>query len=537
MQRRIACLVLPQFSVEVCLRTKPSLKGRPIAIAQGEARREIVCAGRTSIGVVPGMTPKQARAACPGLVVVARDENAELAATSELLDALETCGPLVEGSAPGICYFDAALLPGGEAAALGAAVSLASELGFTCAAAIADDKFSARCAALVAGGGVSIVPAGGAAAFLAPLSINLLALAAGDAQRLDLLGLRTLGQLAALPAGPLALRFGERARRYRQLARGADDEPLQPRSVTAHYENRFAFDGAVDRLEPVLFALRGCLATVAARLAGCAQTCDRFDVALEFSAESVTVPVLLAEPTASAETMFHLARIALESREMLESIAAIAVRVTPCGQAPPQLSLFDGSAASRKAAVAATIARLQAALGRDEVVTMVPAPARSRLPERMQQATPIQSPRDLELAGAARSRNARTVRSADARVRVAVPWKARVQEPGLALRKAEPPPHEAGLSNGAIAPTGRANGITTPARGAWAPALRLVDPPKPIAAPAPNATRAGPFRLSESWWEHGVERDYYQLVDTAGALVLVFRDLRDGCWYLQGVFD
>jgi protein ImuB len=65
----------------------------------------------------------------------------------------------------------------------------------------------------------------------------------------------------------------------------------------------------------------------------------------------------------------------------------------------------------------------------------------------------------------------------------------------------------------------------------------LVDPPKPIASPAPNATRAGPFRLSESWWEHGAERDYYQLVDNAGALVLVFRDLRDGCWYLQGIFD
>jgi protein ImuB len=55
--------------------------------------------------------------------------------------------------------------------------------------------------------------------------------------------------------------------------------------------------------------------------------------------------------------------------------------------------------------------------------------------------------------------------------------------------------------------------------------------------PPPTAARAGPFRLSESWWEHPVERDYYQLVDNAGALLLVFRDMRDGCWYLQGVFD
>ena len=515
MQRRVACLVLPQFSVEVCLRSKASLRGRPIAIAQGESRREIVAASRTSIGVVPGMTPKQARAACPGLVVVARDENAERTATRELLDALETCGPLVEGSAPGICYFDATALPNGEAAALGAAMSLATALGFSCTAAVADDKFTARCAALVAGGGVSIVPPDGSAAFLAPLSIGLLALAPGDADRFDLLGLRTLGQLAALPPGPLALRFGERARRYQRLARGADDEPLQPRSALAVYEERFAFDGAVDRLEPALFALRGCLNAVAARLAGCAQTCNRFDVVLEFSAETAIVPVLLAEPSASADTMFHLARIALESREMLESIAAIGARVSPCGQAPPQLSLFDGTAASRRAAVAATIARLQAALRRDEVVTMLPVPTRSRLPERMQQATPIDSPRDL-LDDPPRSR-VRTKRNVATLERSAVePERIDVlPAPRAQVRAAE----------------------RGPAPGAWAPALRLVEPPKPIAVPPPTAARAGPFRLSESWWEHPVERDYYQLVDNAGALLLVFRDMRDGCWYLQGVFD
>ncbi len=529
MQRRIACLVLPQFSVEVCLRSKPSLKGRPLAIAHGESRREIVSASRTSIGVVAGMTPKQARAACPGLVVIARDADAELAATRELLDALETCGPLVEGSAPGICYFDAAALPGGEAGALGAALSLATELGFSGAAAVADDKFTAHCAARVAGAGVSIVPSSGSAVFLAPLSIGLLALAPGDADRFDLLGLRTLGQMAALPVGPLALRFGERARRYQRLARGADDEPLQPRSATAVYEDRFGFDGAVDRLEPVLFALRGCLGTVAARLAGCAQTCDRFDVVLEHAAESATVPVLLAEPSASAGTMFHLARIALESREMLESIAAVGVRVTPCGHAPPQLSLFDGTAASRRAAVAATIARLQAALRRDEVVTMTPLPARSRLPERMQHATPIDSPQDL--IGARASKPSAVLERNGAHRR-----SSRNVTPGRNVAARDP--HVEARSSNAPVPVAHAPTTHTPGSGrAWAPALRLVEPPKPIAAPPPGSARAGPFRLSESWWEQPVERDYYQLVDNAGALLLVFRDLRDGCWYLQGVFD
>lgn len=501
MTHRIACVLLPQFSVEVCLRSKPSLRGRPIAVADGESRREIAAASRNAVGVTPGMTPKQARAACPGLIVIARDHQAEFSATRELLDALETCGPLVEGAAPGICYFDAASLPSGETGALGAVTALAVARGFSCAAGIADDKFTARCAALVAGAGASIVPAGGSAAFLAPLPIGLLELLPGDADRFDLLGLRTLGQLAALPGGPLALRFGERARRYQQLARGEDDEPLQPRQAVIVYEERFAFvEGAVESLEPVLSALRACIAAVAARLAGSAQTCDRLDVVLEFASSALTVPVVLAEPSASAASMFHLARIALESREVLESIAVVTARAMPCGAAPPQLSLFDGSSASRRAALAATLARLHAALGHEAALLMSAAASRSRLPERMQAATPLRSASELF---ATPRGGVRAFARKEAGTKVA------------SLQRSD----------------------ASPQVDAWAPALRLVDPPKPIAPPVTSASRAGPFRLSESWWEHPVERDYYQLVDPVGALLLVFRDLRNGGWYLQGVFD
>jgi hypothetical protein len=67
--------------------------------------------------------------------------------------------------------------------------------------------------------------------------------------------------------------------------------------------------------------------------------------------------------------------------------------------------------------------------------------------------------------------------------------------------------------------------------------LRLVNPPSRIDMPALPAACAGPFRLSESWWERPVERDYYQMIDPGGSLLLVFRDARDNCWYLQGIFD
>jgi len=183
---RMACLIIPRFSVDVCLRRHPSLRDKPVAVAEGAQRREIVCASADAVGVRAGMTPKQARAACPNLAVIARDFAAERAAGEELLDALETCSPDVEGAAPGLYFFDASGLPAGEAAALGAAVALADALGYAgAAAAAADGKFAARCAALVAGAGVSVVPPGGNAAFLAALPISLLPLAPGDDERFN----------------------------------------------------------------------------------------------------------------------------------------------------------------------------------------------------------------------------------------------------------------------------------------------------------------------------------------------------------------
>lgn len=593
---RIACLIIPRFSLDVCLRRHPSLRGGPVAVADGVQRREITCASSDASGVRAGMTPKQARAANPALAVIARDHAAERAAGEELLDALETCSPDVEGAAPGLYYFDAGGLPAGEAGALCAALALAAALGYGgAAAAAADDKFTARCAALVAGIGVSVVPSGGNAAFLAALPVSLLPLAPGDMERFDLLGLRTLGSIAALPTAPLTARFGERARAYARLARGDDRESLRPRRIQAPYEERIAFDGPVDRLEALFFALRGCIAAVATRLAGAAQVCDRVDIVLELddsraglasapppampspgtrrsfgmtnlrrsasaalaasdapaigtagaaseaSARCVAgrltrsgamdgesdeeaerlseldasdgasprhtvrapgagmaggedgavgavgantmIPVMLAEPTASAATIFDLARVALEARAGESAVSAVTVRALPCADPPPQLSIFDGSNGSRRAALAATLARLRAALDRDAVVTMLPTPSRSRLPERMQRARPVTSPREFDKAGS---------------VRV--------------------------MSSGGEK------------QNAWAPALRLVDPPAPMEPPAAGVACAGPFRLSESWWERPVERDYYQLAG-GSELLLVFHDLRDGRWYVQGIFD
>src|SRR5687767_8133926 len=88
---------------------------------------------------------------------------------------------------------------------------------------------SSRVAALLvsqAREGLTIVAPGEEAGALAPLPLSLLALDPEREETLRGWGLRTLGDLAALPAAGLAERLGPDAPRLRRLARGEDDAPL-----------------------------------------------------------------------------------------------------------------------------------------------------------------------------------------------------------------------------------------------------------------------------------------------------------------------
>ena len=44
------------------------------------------------------------------------------------------------------------------------------------------------------------------------------------------------------------------------------------------------------------------------------------------------------------------------------------------------------------------------------------------------------------------------------------------------------------------------------------------------------------WRIEEEWWRRPVSRDYYKLAGHS-LLALVYRDLVDGSWHLERVYD
>ena len=215
-----------------------------------------------AFGVRAGMRLGEALARCPELALVPPDPERAEAAWEEALGRLEGIGAAVEPGRPGEAFFEAAGLRGLWGGSLEGVLRRARKaIGPPVRLGAGQTRLCAYAAALQARPRRApvIVPGAMTRAFLAPLPVGLLrdrlstnrAAPGGGAEeaaricsadlpeKLERLGVDTLGQLAALPDAAIADRFGEAGLRALRMARGAD-EPLRPRR--AHEE-------LVERLE------------------------------------------------------------------------------------------------------------------------------------------------------------------------------------------------------------------------------------------------------------------------------------------------
>src|SRR6516164_4317758 len=162
-----------------------------------------------------------------------QDSELDTWAFEQVVTVLEGFCPRVEVLCPGACAIGArgpAGYFGGEEALARKIIDAVARLGFACQVGVADGLFAAQLAARM--GMATIVAPGGTPAFLAPHPIGSL----GNPELADLLprlGIRTLGEFAALSAAEAANRFGATGALAHRLARGLGPRPLIPRPPSA----------------------------------------------------------------------------------------------------------------------------------------------------------------------------------------------------------------------------------------------------------------------------------------------------------------
>lgn len=225
----IACIHIPRFAVEVERQRRNDIGSRLVLI--GEATVFDCSLGADASGVRPEMRMSEAIGFCGRAVVLAPDAQHYERRSEEVMDFLGELSPVVEGAGLGVAYLSLkGLAVDHEAFAEELIASMHLRHGFMASVGVANGKFAARVAASATRpGATKVVPEGGEADFLAPLSIDHLPADEAMCWRLRLLGLETMGDIAKLPLGAFQAQFGPQGKRYWELASGIDSEPLTAR--------------------------------------------------------------------------------------------------------------------------------------------------------------------------------------------------------------------------------------------------------------------------------------------------------------------
>ena len=420
--------------------------------------------------------------------------------------------PDVEVVEPGVCAFGArgpARYFGGETALAARIIAALADLGVAGLVGVADGLF----AALLAARDGTIVSPGGTARFLAAQPVSVLA--GHDPAAQDLvallvrLGLRTLGDFAALPVRDVASRFGDAGESAHRLARGLDSRPLAARPPSPDLSVVQEFDPPEPRAEPVVFAAKALAGRLHDGLAARGLTCVRVQVSATWADGRESSRRWRHDGLLSAAAIAERVRWQLDGTQpaspgdenaqggivALQLLPDQVVRAT--GQ---QLALWGETLVSDRVARAAM--RVQAMLGHEAVLRPVVGGGRNV----HDQVTPVPFGEKTE-----------------PRLPGGRPWPGRVRgtAPGLVF----PSALEAEVTDDA----GRA--VTVSGRCAVsAPPARLAmrgEPPQRVTG------WAGPWPLSERWWDPSAarRRARFQLATEDGRAWLVV--LQDGRWLVE----
>jgi protein ImuB len=288
-----------------------------------------------------------------------RDEGREL--WEEMLDALDAVSPLVDDVRPGLAFLDMHGIAGDAPSWIAQTQRALLRFGRALRTGVGINKIAAWAALQVADG--SLCAAGAERELLAPLPLSLLEIDPATIERLRLLGVERLGDLARLPHGPFVRRFGVAAASWHELARGIDRRPFVPRGHAVAIEASIFGEGRAADETQVFFALRMLLARICDDLARCGKRAGGLRLAIELEdAEACTFDVPLATPTAHERTMFEMLRAKLEGMTFAAAIVGLRLQALQLEEGGEAQALFCADDLDPQR-VAVTIARLEAALG------------------------------------------------------------------------------------------------------------------------------------------------------------------------------
>lgn len=491
------CAHAAEFPAQALLRLRNDLHPEPAAVLEGPATMETICSLNRQArlkGAACGMTRLEAEG-ISGLKLLTRSLESEAAARAVLLECVSLFSPHIEDVSRGIacsCVLDIAgtgrLFGPPEMLARRLSGSLSSA-GFRVSIAVSADFYTARLKAADSRG-VTVIPEGEEATALNNLPLALLDLTPDHTETFAVWGIRTLGELAALPEADLIARMGQQAKQWRDLARGEQRHTFRPIEQEFALREFCEFETPVEQMESLLFVGAHMLDCLVERAAS--RALSLASITLQMGLDGGSVHRGTIRPAlASTDRKFLLKLLQLELAAHPPQSAVLSLTLTAeAGQsAKVQLGLFAPQT-PEPSRLDVTIARLKAITGEDRVGSPV--------------LEDTHRPGSFHMEGFAAPANPGGVKAAN---------------PRMALRRMRPP----------------------------IPVSVVMHAGKPIRFRGPEhsyevAAAYGPWRTSGCWWavEDWDSEDWDVLAKTQGGLSVACLLSRDGAknsWRLVAFYD
>ncbi len=390
---RVACVLLAHFMVRLERRDRSELRALPVVVGgtPGERRAVLDCSPEAlRQGVRPNMPLRQALALCREAIFVSPRSAVYAAAAEAIRTALARFSPEVQAVEQGRLLLNldgtSALWPDEQRLALAMRDAVHEACRLNPSVGIADGLFAAHAAAVTAPvrRWIQIVPHGQAPSFLATLSVAHLPVSPEMQRRLQLFGLRRLGDLAALPAGAMQAQFGREGLYAWRLAAGVDEERLVVRAAAETLAERLELPAPTADLSALAHAAGVLLGRLFRRPEVGNRSVRRVTLCITLEdGRAWERTITFHDATADVQTALFSIRSRLDALELPNAAVEMTITLHElCGERGRQGSLFSGRShrlAQLEEAIRHLRARLDAAA---PILRLVEIEPWSRIPER-----------------------------------------------------------------------------------------------------------------------------------------------------------
>ena len=265
--RKIIHVDMDAFYASVEQRDDPQLRGKPVIVAW-RGKRSVVCAASyeaRSFGVRSAMPAVRAERLCPEAIFVPPDFTRYRAVSRQVREIFKRHTDLIEPLALDEAYLDVTEnktgLPTATLVARTIREQIRQELKLTASAGVAPNKFLAKLGSdWRKPDGLFVIQPDDIDGFLLPMPVERLpGVGKVTGEKLEKLGVKTVGDLRCVDLPALEDRFGRYGRRLYELARGIDDSEVVPdrptRSISV--EDTFEQDVLLAETELMIRRLAG----------------------------------------------------------------------------------------------------------------------------------------------------------------------------------------------------------------------------------------------------------------------------------------